>query len=177
MRASTGSPPTFDTDDADFDTHFDTNLRAPYILVQKLVPGMVERGHGTVVNVSTVAATTPAAGAGIYGASKAALDLLTKLWADEFGGAGVRVNAIAPGPTRDAKALPEMPTNSSRASAAPGRSSASAEPDEIANAVAFIASPAASYINGVVLPVGGGAKALSALRPRRQAASTASSAE
>ena len=52
--------PTVDTTDADFDDHFDTNLRAPYILVQKLVPGMVERGHGTVVNVTTVAASTRA---------------------------------------------------------------------------------------------------------------------
>ena len=86
--------------DADFDDHFDTNVRAPYILVQKLVPGMVERGQRLVVNVSTIAATTPAAGAGIYGASKAALELLTKLWADEFGAAGVRVNAVAPGPTQ-----------------------------------------------------------------------------
>jgi NAD(P)-dependent dehydrogenase (short-subunit alcohol dehydrogenase family) len=48
---------TFDTDDADFDNHFDINLRAPYVLVQKLVPGMIERGHGSVVNISTVAAT------------------------------------------------------------------------------------------------------------------------
>ena len=70
------------------------------MLVQKLVPGMIERGHGSVVNVTTVAATTPAAGAGIYGASKAGLELLTKLWADEFGAQGVRVNAVAPGPTQ-----------------------------------------------------------------------------
>src|SRR5258705_6116321 len=52
--------PTFDTVDTDFDFHFDTNLRAPYILVQKLVPSMVKRGHGSVVNISTIAATTPA---------------------------------------------------------------------------------------------------------------------
>src|SRR6478752_2575598 len=56
---------TFDTDDADFDAHFDTNLRAPYILVQKLVPGMIARGRGSVVNISTVAASTPSAEAGI----------------------------------------------------------------------------------------------------------------
>ncbi len=45
--------PTFDTDDADFDFHFDTNVRAPYILVQQLVPGMIDRGHGSVVTIST----------------------------------------------------------------------------------------------------------------------------
>ncbi len=149
---------TFETDDSDFDAHFDTNLRAPYILVQKLVPGMVERGHGSVVNISGVVASTPSADAGLYGASKAALDLLTKLWADEFGAAGVRVNAIAPGPT-------ETEGTSGFADVIEGLGRTRAlqrigQPDEIARAVAFIASPAASYINGVVLPVDGGALAI-----------------
>jgi NAD(P)-dependent dehydrogenase (short-subunit alcohol dehydrogenase family) len=149
---------TFDTDDADFDAHFDTNLRAPYILVQKLVPGMIERGHGSVVNISTVAASTPSAEAGIYGASKAALDLLTKLWADEFGGAGVRVNAIAPGPieTEGTSEIADIVEGLGRTRAL----QRIGEPTEIAQAVAFIASPAASYINGVVLPVDGGAQAI-----------------
>jgi short-subunit dehydrogenase len=65
---------TASTHDETFDEHVNVNLRAPYILVQQLVPGMVERGHGTVVNVSTVAASVPAAGAGIYGATKAGVE-------------------------------------------------------------------------------------------------------
>ena len=126
--------------------------------MQKLVPGMVERGHGSVVNISSVVASTPSADAGLYGASKAALDLLTKLWADEFGAAGVRVNAIAPGPT-------ETEGTSGFADVIEGLGRTRAlqrigQPDEIARAVAFIASPAASYINGVVLPVDGGAVAI-----------------
>jgi NAD(P)-dependent dehydrogenase (short-subunit alcohol dehydrogenase family) len=146
---------TFESADGDFDAHFDTNVRAPYILVQKLVPGMVERGNGSVVNISSVVASTPSADAGLYGASKAALDLLTKLWADEFGAAGVRVNSIAPGPT-------ETEGTSGFADLLEGLGRTRAlqrigQPDEIARAVAFIASPAASYINGVVLPVDGGA--------------------
>jgi NAD(P)-dependent dehydrogenase (short-subunit alcohol dehydrogenase family) len=149
---------TSETDDADFDAHFDTNVRAPYILVQKLVPGMVERGRGSVVNISTVAASTPSAEAGLYGASKAALDLLTKLWADEFGAAGVRVNAVAPGPTETegTAGLADIVEGLGRTRAL----QRIAAPDEIARAVAFVASPAASYINGVVLPVDGGAVAL-----------------
>jgi NAD(P)-dependent dehydrogenase (short-subunit alcohol dehydrogenase family) len=149
---------TFETDDADFDAHFDTNVRAPYILVQKLVPGMIERGRGTVVNISTVAAAAPAADAGIYGASKAALDLLTRLWADEFGAAGVRVNAVAPGPveTEGTAEIADLVEGLGRTRAL----ARIGEPDEIARAVAFIASPAASYINGVVLPVDGGALAI-----------------
>jgi short-subunit dehydrogenase len=61
---------TADTDDAFFDEHVNLNLRAPYILVQKLVPGMTDRGHGAVVNLSTLAASTPARQAGIYGATR-----------------------------------------------------------------------------------------------------------
>jgi NAD(P)-dependent dehydrogenase (short-subunit alcohol dehydrogenase family) len=150
---------TADSDDDDFDAHINTNLRAPYILVQKLVPAMAERGHGAVVNISSVVATTPAAGAGIYGASKAALELLTKVWADEFGGSGVRVNAAAPGPTRTAGAAqyaPELIEGLGRTTAL-GRT---AEVDEIASAVAFLASPAASYVNGAVLEIGGGSQAI-----------------
>jgi NAD(P)-dependent dehydrogenase (short-subunit alcohol dehydrogenase family) len=151
--------PTFDTVDADFDDQINTNLKAPYILVQKLVPGMIERGSGSVINVTTVAATTPAAGAGIYGASKAALELLTKLWADEFGGLGVRVNAAAPGPTQTlgTQAFESDLIEGLGRTTALGRT---AEADEIANAVTFLASPAASYVNGAVLTIGGGAKAI-----------------
>src|SRR5689334_12208946 len=66
---------TADTDDAFFDEHVDLNLRAPYILVQQLVPGMAERGKGVVVNLSTVAAAVPARTAGVYGATKAGIEL------------------------------------------------------------------------------------------------------
>ena len=90
---------TTDTDDAAFDEHVNINLRAPFILVQQLAPAMAERGTGAVVNLSTLAASVPARGAGIYGASKAGLEQLTRVWADEFGKSGVRVNAVAAGPT------------------------------------------------------------------------------
>lgn len=151
--------PTSETTDADFDDHINANLRAPYLLVQKLVPGMVERGSGAVVNLSTVAATVPAAGAGIYGASKAALELLTKLWADEFGLSGVRVNAVAPGPTK----TPGTAAFEADLIEGLGKLTAlgrTAEADEIASAVTFLASPTASYVNGTVLTVGGGSRAL-----------------
>ncbi|MBJ7339908.1 SDR family oxidoreductase [Mycolicibacterium sp.] len=151
--------PTFDTADADFDDQINTNLRAPYVLVQQLVPGMIARGGGSVINVTTVAATTPAAGAGIYGASKAALELLTKLWADEFGSQGVRVNAVAPGPTQ----TPGTAAFESDLIEGLGRTTAlgrTAEADEIASVVAFAASPAASYVNGAILTVGGGSPAI-----------------
>ncbi|OBG94732.1 short-chain dehydrogenase [Mycobacterium sp. E3251] len=151
---------TVDTDDATFGQHVNTNLRAPYILVQRLVPGMIERGGGSVVNVSTVAASVPASGAGIYGATKAGLELLTRVWADEFGPSGVRVNAIAAGPT-DTPGVAALPgvLEAVAASTALGRP---ADPGEIASAVVFLSSTDASYVNGAVLPVAGGQLAIAA---------------
>ena len=149
---------TADTDDAFFDEHVNLNLRAPYILVQKLVPGMVERGHGAVVNISTVAASTPARQAGIYGATKAGVELLTRVWADEFGRAGVRVNAVSAGPTETpGTAVTPGLTDGLATTTALGRVAA---PDEIASAVTFLASPDASYIPGAVLHATGGQLAI-----------------
>ncbi len=149
---------TAETDDAFFDEHVNLNLRAPYILVQKLVPGMVERGHGAVVNISTVAASTPARQAGIYGATKAGVELLTRVWADEFGRAGVRVNTVSAGPTETpGTAVTPGLTDGLATTTALGRVAA---PDEIASAVTFLASPDASYINGAVLHATGGQLAI-----------------
>lgn len=151
---------TTETDDATFDEHFNINVRAPYILVQQLVPGMVERGGGTVVNISTVVASVAGAGAGIYGASKAAVEQLTRVWADEFGGTGVRVNAVAVGPT-DTPGVAVVPglLQSVAASTTLGRP---ADPAEIAKAAAFLASPDASYVNGAVLHATGGQRSIAA---------------
>lgn len=151
---------TVETDDAVFDEHVNVNLRAPYILVQQLVPGMIERGGGSVVSVSTVAASVPASGAGIYGATKAGLELLTRVWADEFGPSGVRVNAISVGPTDTpgTAALPGM-LEAVAASTALGRP---ADPSEIASVVVFLSAASASYVNGAVVPVSGGQRAISA---------------
>jgi NAD(P)-dependent dehydrogenase (short-subunit alcohol dehydrogenase family) len=149
---------TVDTDDAFFDEHVNLNLRAPYILVQTLVPGMVERGHGAVVNISTVAASTPARQAGIYGATKAGIELLTRVWADEFGRSGVRVNTVAAGPTETpGTAVTRGLTDGLATTTALGRV---ADPDEIAHAVTFLASSDASYINGAILNATGGQLAI-----------------
>ena len=149
---------TADSDDAFFDEHINLNLRAPFILVQKLVPAMAERGSGVVVNLSTVAATIPVRTGAIYGASKAALELLTRVWADEFGRSGVRVNAVQAGPTETpGTAVTPGLTDSLGALTALGRSAAA---DEIAHAVTFLASPAASYINGAILHATGGQLAM-----------------
>jgi NAD(P)-dependent dehydrogenase (short-subunit alcohol dehydrogenase family) len=150
--------PTTGTDDVSFDQHVNINLRAPFILVRELVPAMVARSSGVVVNISTVAAAVPARDAGIYGATKAGIELLTRTWADEFGSAGVRVNAVRAGPTETpGTAITPGLTDGLATTTALGRV---ATADEIANAVTFLCTPAASYINGAVLDVTGGQRAI-----------------
>src|SRR5271163_4893469 len=92
--------PTPDASDADIDTVYAVNVKAPFILVAELAPAMAARGKGAVVNVLTMVAHFGIAGMGLYGSSKAALTLLTKAWAAEFGPSGVRVNAVRPDPHR-----------------------------------------------------------------------------
>ena len=149
---------TVDTDDALFDLHIDTNFRAPFILVQELAPAMAARGGGAIVNVSTFGAAVAGKGGGIYGASKAALELMTLVWADEFGPDGVRVNAVAAGPTYTPGTAPagDMVEALGRAFAL----ERVAQPEEIAATVSFLAGPESSFVNGSVLQAHGGIKAV-----------------
>ena len=97
---------TADTPAEQIDEVFAVNVKAPYLLVAALAPAMAERGHGAIVNITTMVAEFGMNGMGLYGSSKAALVLLTKSWAAEFGPAGVRVNAVSPGPTRTEGTIP-----------------------------------------------------------------------
>lgn len=146
---------TVDQDVASFERTFDTNVRGAYFLVAALLPGMVRRGDGSIVNVTSMVASKGVPGASTYSASKAALESLTRSWAAEFGGSGVRVNAVAPGPTATEGVVAEWgDTNDELGRALPlGRT---AEPTEIAEAVLFLASPRASFITGSTLHVDGG---------------------
>lgn len=145
---------TADTDRVTFDAHIDVNLRAPYLLVQALAPGMVQRGRGAIVSISSGAATTPGLGTGIYGATKAALESLTRVWAAEFGPAGVRVNAVAAGPTRTEGTAAYGDAFEAAGKAVALQRLATAE--EIAEAVVFLCSRAAGYVNGHTLAAIGG---------------------
>jgi NAD(P)-dependent dehydrogenase (short-subunit alcohol dehydrogenase family) len=142
-----------------FEKTFDTNVRGTYFLTAGLVPGMLERGHGSIINVTTMVANKGVPGAGAYSASKAAVESLTRTWAAEFGNRQVRVNSVAPGPTKTEGVEAEWgETNEELGRALPlGRT---AKPEEIAEAVLFLASPRSAFVTGSVLHVDGGGTAV-----------------
>jgi len=153
IYAFTSTP---DTDAASFDRHFAINTRAPFLLVGALAPAMADRGHGSVINITSTAATSPAPIGGAYGASKAAVELLTRSWATEFAARGVRVNAVSPGPTRTTGTETMLGEHVEMLGRGTLRGTVG-EPEEIAAVVGFLASPESSYVNGAVFVADGGA--------------------
>lgn len=150
--------PTAEVTEEEFDAVYALNVKAKYFLVAELAPAMAARGKGAIVNISTQVAAYGAAGMSLYGSSKAAVNLLTKSWAAEYGPQGVRVNAVGVGPTRTEGTAPMGDALDQLAAQAPvGRP---ATPEEIAGAVVYLASDAASFVQGVVLPVDGGRTAV-----------------
>ena len=146
--------PTHEIAEATFDETIAVNVKAPFFLTAALAPPMAARGRGAIVNVTTMVAEFGMPGLSIYGSSKAAVALLTKAWAAEYGPRGVRVNAVSPGPTRTPGTVAMGEAFEQIVGTIPlGRA---ADPDEIAEAVLFLASDRAAYLNGAIVPVDGG---------------------
>jgi NAD(P)-dependent dehydrogenase (short-subunit alcohol dehydrogenase family) len=146
--------PTEAVAEAEFDGMVDTNIRGSFFLTAALVPGMVELGGGKIVNITTMAAHVGLPGAAVYGASKAALSLLTKAWAAEYGPRGVNVNEIAPGPVRTPAATALGPGFDQIVASVPVKRAAS--PEEIAAAAVYLAGAESDYVHGTTLAVDGG---------------------
>jgi NAD(P)-dependent dehydrogenase (short-subunit alcohol dehydrogenase family) len=134
------------------DQLFAANVQAPYLLVSVLAPKMVARGDGVIINIASRAGTMGQPDSAAYGATKAALASLARSWAAEYGPAGIRVNAISPGPVYT-NAAERALFDASAKTTTLGRA---AEPQEIADVIGFLASPSASYVTGTNIAVDGG---------------------
>jgi NAD(P)-dependent dehydrogenase (short-subunit alcohol dehydrogenase family) len=148
--------PTSELDVPGFDRLFTTNVRPAYFLTAAIAPAMAARGSGCVINIGSMAGKVGMPGGAAYSATKGAIDAMTRSWTAEFSPAGVRVVTVAAGPVYTA-IQPDSVTDAVAATTVLARA---AQPAEIARVVAFLASPAASYITGAIVAVDGGRTAI-----------------
>ncbi len=141
--------------DEDWDRVIDTNLNGVYNVTRTVVPSMVKKRKGNIINISSVVGFTGNVGQVNYSATKSALVGFTKSLAKELGGRGIRVNCVAPGyiTTDMTKAIPDKIKEELLRSIPLRREG---EPREIADVCLFLASNMASYITGTVIHVNGG---------------------
>ncbi|MBP0451263.1 SDR family oxidoreductase [Kitasatospora sp. RG8] len=134
----------------------EANLTATFLTVQAFLPGLLERGAGSVVTMASTAGRLPSGSSAAYAAAKAGVLMYTRHLALELAGEGVRVNAIAPGAVRTERTAAVMPPEVQAAVAAAHPLGRLGEPADIAAATLFLASTASSWITGQTLDVSGG---------------------
>ncbi|QWD32138.1 3-oxoacyl-ACP reductase FabG [Polynucleobacter paneuropaeus] len=141
--------------EAQFDAVIDVNLKGVFNCTQIVVPHMLEKGKGAVVNASSVVGIYGNFGQTNYSATKFGVIGFTKTWARELGAKGIRVNAVCPGfiSTEMVKAMPDNILQDIEKRSWLGRLGT---PEEMANVYLFLASDEASYVNGVALEASGG---------------------
>jgi len=148
---------TGEVEESAYEKIMEVNVKGLFFLTQQVGKVMCDKGFGAVVNISSEAAFCPTPFLGVYSISKAAVNMLTKVFAQELGPRGVRVNAIAPGlvKTHFSQALwgNEAILQAALNSIPLGRM---AEPSEMAGLAVFLASDASRYITGQVVLIDGG---------------------
>jgi NAD(P)-dependent dehydrogenase (short-subunit alcohol dehydrogenase family) len=140
----------------DFDAMFASNVRAPFLLVGAFAPAMAAKGAGSIINISSMAGRIGLPNGAAYGATKAALASLAQSWTAEYSQRGVRVNAVAAGPIYTRPEARQLFDGLGETTAL----HRAAEPSEIAEVVAFLASPRASYVTGAIVAADGGRTAI-----------------
>ncbi len=130
------------------------SVKAPILLTAALVPGMTERGGGVVINMGSINGTSGMAKAALYSATKSAVHGLTRALAAEYGPAGIRVNAIAPGPTLTDITQAHRDFLDPLIATLPSRGYST--PAQIGATAVFLASDDAANIHGAIIPVDGG---------------------
>lgn len=166
---NTGGPPGGPITDAatdEFSDAFSKHLICNHILAQATIPGMKKTGYGRIINVISTSVKQPLNGLGVSNTIRGAVANWAKTMANELGQFNITVNNVLPGATNTGRLNSIISTKAAKigeteevikasmANAVPMKRVA--EPSEVANAIAFLASPAASYINGINLPVDGG---------------------
>ncbi|MGW0134311.1 SDR family NAD(P)-dependent oxidoreductase [Streptomyces sp. NPDC003299] len=151
--------PTTEQDLAGYDAAFAINVRAPFLLTALIAEKMAAGGGGSIVNVSSTAAGLGMPGMAVYGATKAALESLTRTWAAEFAASKVRVNAVVPGPMRTSKVVAAMGPDMGGMGLTTALRRTS-DPAEVAHVIAFLAGDRASYMTGAIVAADGGRTAI-----------------